>query len=126
MLDRRQHRKPLARAPQIQRIGMAGLFRARIDARRRRTAPALRHHIGHNFRRSRKQRLDAAVAAIAHPAFKIVRHGAVLDPGAVTDALHPAADCHLTDCAAHLSLESQKFSAARFHICIARDAAGEV
>src|SRR5262249_35804711 len=49
----------------------------------------------------RKQCLDAAVPAVAHPAFQFRRARLFLDPGAVADALHVAADRHLLDRMVH-------------------------
>ena len=39
----------------------------------RRPAPAQRDHVGHGIGRARKQRLDAAVPAVAHPTLEIAR-----------------------------------------------------
>ena len=48
-----------------------------------------------------KHRLDAAVAAVTHPAFETVRGRLMLDPGAVADALHPATHRDVPDGDAH-------------------------
>src|SRR5260370_34919232 len=96
-LYRRQHRKPLSLAPQIQRIGTCGFVLKGLNAGRRRAPPAQPNHVRHDVRRPRKQRLDPALPAIAHPALKSVRPRPVLDPGAVADALHPAPDRPLTE-----------------------------
>src|SRR5712691_12830122 len=91
-LDRRQHRKPLPCPPQIQCIGTAGAFVDGVNARRRRAAPARRDHVRYDILRSRKQRLDAAVAAVAYPSLDCVRRCLLLDPVPIADALHPAPD----------------------------------
>ncbi len=56
-----------------------------------------RYHFRDNVGRSREQRLDAAVAPVAYPAFEIARRRLVFHPSAKADALHPAADRDLTD-----------------------------
>ena len=89
-------------------------------------APAGRHHLRDGLRRPRKQRLDAAVPAVAHPAFKIVISGPVLDPGAVADALHASGNRQLTDRAAHLFSEPQEFVATRFRFRFTRNTADQL
>ena len=42
--------------------------------------------------RTREQRLDRAIAAVAHPAFEAVLERGHFGPGAKADALHAAAD----------------------------------
>jgi hypothetical protein len=46
---------------------MAGLVFDGFDARRGWPAPTQADHFGHDIRRPRKQRLDAAVATVARP-----------------------------------------------------------
>src|SRR4051794_23976212 len=48
-----------------------------------------------------KQRFDAAVAAVADPAFKAAGGGLGFEPGAVANALNAAADHDLEDRLAH-------------------------
>src|SRR5262249_12901660 len=95
--DRRQHGKSIARLPQAAQFLAAGLVEHRFDPRRWRTVPAQRDHLRDRLGRSRKQRFDAAVAAIAHPSLQMACNSLVFDPGAVTDALHPAPDRHMKD-----------------------------
>src|SRR6266436_3778800 len=73
-----------------------------------------------------KQRVDAAVATVAHPSFESARPRLLLDPVSIADALHPTPDRHLMDRVAHLFLEPEKFAAARLYIHIAREAAHEL
>jgi hypothetical protein len=96
-LDRRQHREPLSWRAQIQRIGTRGFFRNSLNPRRCRAAAARCNHGRDDIRRPRKQRLHAAVAAVAHPAFKAARGRPLREPVAVADALHPAPDRHPDD-----------------------------
>src|SRR4051812_22046124 len=86
---------------QLELLLAAGLARDALDARRGRTVAAQRDHVGHNRSRSRKQCLDAAVAPVTHPALELAGARLMLDPGAVADALHLAADRHLLDGVAH-------------------------
>src|SRR5215831_3433551 len=97
---RRQHQK-LTRSAQRHVLGQALLP---INSRNPRAGRALPAGLEHRFDlllRSRKQRLDRAVAAVAHPAFEaeIERH--VFSPGAIADALHAAADHDTADRHAH-------------------------
>src|SRR5260370_27386681 len=108
ILDRWQYRKPFSRPPQIQCIGSGGFFLDSFDPRRWRAAPAHRNHLGYDVRRSRKQRLDAAVPAVAHPSLQIARHRLVLDPIPKAAPLPPAPDRHLTDGFAHYFLSPRK------------------
>ena len=57
---------------QLQQILIAGLVLHAVDPRRRRPAPAGGDHLS-TTSSVRENRLDAAVAAVAHPAFEIVR-----------------------------------------------------
>ena len=69
----------------------------RIDAGGERPAPAGFDHVGDHFVVAREHRLDAAVAAVAHPAFEAAPERLVLDEGAEADALHAAAHDHVAD-----------------------------
>src|SRR5262249_44576291 len=102
----RQNGEPFAFIAQRQLLLAAGLSRDAFDSRRRRPVAAQRHHLGYDFGWPRKQRLDAAVLPVAHPAFELAGARLMLDPGAVADALHPAADRHLLDGVTHVWLTS--------------------
>src|SRR6186713_847582 len=54
------------------------------------------------LRRACEQRLNAAVAAVADPAFQPAIGGLILDPGPIADALHAPADHDLEDRMAHV------------------------
>ena len=58
-------------------------------------------HVGDVVRRACKQSFNAAVAAIANPAFETARPRLILDPGPIADALHAPADHDLENRAAH-------------------------
>jgi len=62
----------------------------------------MRDHLGDDGRGTGEHRLDGAVVAVAYPAFQPARPCPVLDPGAVTDALHPAADRHMENRVGHV------------------------
>ncbi len=62
--------------------------------RAERPGAALRQHVGHGFGRTGEHRLDRSVSTVAHPAGKFERPGGIGAPGAIADALHPAADAH--------------------------------
>lgn len=101
-LQCRQHRKPLPCPAQVQKVGITGLGLHGTDPCRDRPAAAYRNHVGNDILGPGKYRLDAAVAAIANPAFEAARDRMLLDPRAVADALHAAADGDVADYAAHV------------------------
>ncbi len=68
-----------------------------LDARAGRTFAAQFDHGEDQFFRSGEQRLDRAVAAVAHPTFDAAFERHQFGPGAEADALHPAADDDLED-----------------------------
>jgi hypothetical protein len=77
-------------------VGTLALDRGDIaDARSRPTVPRPRDQRLDCFRLPLQQRLDAAVAAIAHPAVYAVLARLVLQRNAVADALHATADTNL-------------------------------
>ncbi len=95
--DTSQHREEFAAPPQRQIFG-TGLALIDCDhARARRPFTAKLDHGENDLFRSREQRLDRAVAAVAHPALDAAFLRRRFGPGAITDALHVAADDHLED-----------------------------
>src|SRR5258705_9231546 len=113
-LDRREHREPLACLPQVQRALIGGFADDAFDPCAGRTVTAQRDHLAHHGRRTREQRLDAAVPTVAHPTLKSARDCLMLPPGTVADALHPAPDRYLKDRAAHCFLSPRNSSARAF------------
>src|SRR5579864_3142943 len=105
---RRHHRELLARPPQVELIFARGLAQNGLDPRRRRTVTTQRDHLGHDLRGPREQRLHAAIGPVAHPSLEAGALGPMLDPGAIADTLHPAADRHLEDGLAHLFPKPQE------------------
>src|SRR3984893_13784685 len=70
--------------------------------------PAEGDHLRHGFLVSGKQRLDAAVTAVAHPSLEIPRGRFPLDPGAVADAPPPALYPDLSDHIANIWIQPEK------------------
>src|SRR5207342_1043416 len=95
--SRGQHREHLAAAAQRDVIGAAFALIERIDLRTRRTAPAGLDHALDRVRRTGKDRLDRAVATIAHPAIEPARERHALGEGAKAHALHATADDDTAD-----------------------------
>src|SRR5262245_3619591 len=73
----------------------------RLHPRAGRALPAGLEHRLDRLLRSRKQRLDRAVPAVAYPAFEAKVERSVFGPGTIADALHTPADHDMADCHAH-------------------------
>ena len=69
----RQHREHIAGRTQLELVVAALALIERIDAGGIRPAPAGFDHVGDNRLLALEHRLDAAVAAVAHPAFEAAR-----------------------------------------------------
>src|ERR1700761_5700806 len=87
--------------PLAQHIRMCSLIDDVIDPRRGRPLPAGSDHAGDNILDPFEHGLDAAVTPVPHPASQAEAARLMFDPGAVADALPPAADQHPTGHTAH-------------------------
>ena len=101
--NRRQNRERFTRAPQPQFIRVCGFLRNLINPPRGRSIPAGSNHIRYRALSPAEHSLDAAVAAVSHPALQAKTPRLMLDPGPVAHALHPSADQDPTDGSAHRS-----------------------
>ena len=86
--NRRQNRERLTRAPQPQFIRVCGFLRNLINPPRGRSIATGSNHICDRIVSPVKHGLDAAVAAVSHPALQAKALRLMRDPGPVAHALH--------------------------------------
>src|SRR6516162_4409958 len=96
-----QDREAFARMALCQQDAAAFAFVESFDEGAARPPAARCDHCTDRLRVAGQDRLDRAVAAVAHPALDAVHRRGILDEHAEADALHPSAHAHMTNDAAH-------------------------